>query len=161
MDRYDAILEQLKNAQSQGVDSVASRLEAVVANLDELLQTAKATVQSALSAEAGETFPIGDVEALVAKMREESLDREEQEIRSAIDEMIDKRVLTELGPPPTKKNRSPGTADLWQEELDAELAAATQQVLELHQTHGPNELQQKEAEARDEGQRVRGQRGGS
>ena len=76
MDRYDAILEQLKKAQSQGVDSVARRLEAVVANLDELLQTAKSTVQSALSPEAGETFPIGDVEALVAKMREEAPDRE-------------------------------------------------------------------------------------
>jgi len=76
MDRYDAILEQLKKAQSQGVDSVASRLDAVVANLDELLQTAKSTVQSALSAAAEETFPIADVEALVAEMREEGIGRE-------------------------------------------------------------------------------------
>jgi len=72
MDRYDAILEQLKKAQSQGVDSVANRLEAVVANLDDLLQTAKATVQSTLSAEVDETFPIADVEALVAKARKEA-----------------------------------------------------------------------------------------
>ncbi len=75
MDRYDAILEQLKKAQSQGVDSVANRLEAVVANLDDLLQTAKATVQSTLSAEVDETFPIADVEALVAKARKEALQR--------------------------------------------------------------------------------------
>ena len=73
MDRYDAILEQLKKAQSRGVDSVASRLDAVVANLDELVQTTKATVQSVISTEANETFPIADVEALVAKMREEAL----------------------------------------------------------------------------------------
>jgi hypothetical protein len=72
MDRYDAILEQLKKAQSQGVDSVASRLEAVVANLDQLLQTTKATVQSALSSAADETFPIAEVESLIAKMREEA-----------------------------------------------------------------------------------------
>lgn len=77
MDRYDAILEQLKKAQSQGVDSVASRLEAVVANLDELLQTTKATVQSALSSAPDETFPIAKVEALVTKMREEALGRGE------------------------------------------------------------------------------------
>jgi hypothetical protein len=73
MDRYDAILEQLKKAHSQGGDAVSSRLEAVVASLDELLQTAKSTVQSAISSEAGETVPMADVEALVAKMRAEGL----------------------------------------------------------------------------------------
>lgn len=72
MDRYDAILEQLRKAQSQGVDSVASRLDAVVKNLDDLLQTAKATVQSVLPSEANETFPIAGIENLIAKMREES-----------------------------------------------------------------------------------------
>jgi len=76
MDRYDAILEQLKKAQSQGVDSVASRLNAVVANLDELLQTVKSTIQDALSTEADEIVPIADVEALVAKMRKEAIGRE-------------------------------------------------------------------------------------
>ena len=76
MDRYDAILEQLKKAQSQGVDSVASRLEAVVATLDELLQTAKSTVQSAIPSEADETISMADVKALVAKMREEGFGSE-------------------------------------------------------------------------------------
>jgi hypothetical protein len=73
MDRYDAILEQLKKAQSQGVDSVTSRLEAVVASLDELLRTAKSTVQSAISSETEEKIPFADVKALVARMRTEGL----------------------------------------------------------------------------------------
>ena len=35
MDRYDAILEHLKKAQSQGLDSVAHRLDAIVESLGE------------------------------------------------------------------------------------------------------------------------------
>ncbi len=71
MDRYDAILEQLKKAQSQGLDSVATRLDAIVENLGELLQSAKASVQSALPDDAEEILPLAEVEALVAELRSE------------------------------------------------------------------------------------------
>jgi hypothetical protein len=76
MDRYDAILEQLKKAQSQGLDSVATRLDAIVENLGELLQSAKTTVQSALPADAEEIFPLAEVEALVAELRSETKEKE-------------------------------------------------------------------------------------
>jgi hypothetical protein len=72
MDRYDAILEQLKKAQSQGLDSVATRLDAIVENLGELIQSAKTTVQSARPTDAEEVLPLAEVEALVAELRSET-----------------------------------------------------------------------------------------
>jgi hypothetical protein len=72
MDRYDAILEQLRKAQSQGLDSVATRLDAIVENLSELLQSAKTTVRSALPDDAEEILPLAEVEALVAELRSET-----------------------------------------------------------------------------------------
>jgi hypothetical protein len=72
MDRYDAILEHLKKAQSQGLDSVATRLDAIVENLGELLQSAKTTVQSARPTDAEEVLPLAEVEALVDELRSET-----------------------------------------------------------------------------------------
>jgi len=72
MDRYDAILEQLKKAQSQGLDSVATRLDAIVENLGELLQSAKSSVQSARPTDGEEVLPLAEVEALVAELRSET-----------------------------------------------------------------------------------------
>jgi hypothetical protein len=72
MDRYDAILEHLKKAQSQGLDSVATRLDAIVENLGELLQSAKTSVQSARPTDGEEVLPLAEVEALVAELRSET-----------------------------------------------------------------------------------------
>ena len=72
MDRYDAILEHLKKAQSQGLDSVATRLDTIVENLGELIQSARTTVQSARPTDAEEVLPLAEVEALVAELRSET-----------------------------------------------------------------------------------------
>lgn len=69
MDRYDAILEQLKNARTRGVETAASRLEVAVESLKQLVKAAESTVQDALPEDAEEVFPLGEVEALIAEMR--------------------------------------------------------------------------------------------
>jgi hypothetical protein len=71
MDRYDAILENLKNARSRGLDTTTSRLDAAVASLEQLIQAAKATVEDALPKDAEEIFPLSEVEALIAEVRSE------------------------------------------------------------------------------------------
>jgi hypothetical protein len=71
MDRYDAILEHLKKAQSQGLDSVATRLDTIVESLGELIQSAKTTVQSARPTDGEEVLPLAEIEALVAELRSE------------------------------------------------------------------------------------------
>lgn len=72
MDRYDAILEHLKKAQSSGLDAVTSSFDAVVERLEELVQAAKSNFQEALPRDAEECFPVSDVEAIVAQLREEA-----------------------------------------------------------------------------------------
>lgn len=72
MDRYDAILEHLKHAQNRGLDSVATRIDAIVETLGELIQTAKVTAQKVRPTDAEEVLPLADVEALVAELRSES-----------------------------------------------------------------------------------------
>jgi len=69
MDRYDAILEQLKNARTRGVETAASRFEVAVESLKQLVKAAESTVQDALQEDAEEVFPLGEVEALIAEMR--------------------------------------------------------------------------------------------
>ncbi len=59
--------KQLRKAQSQGLDSVATRLDAIVENLGELLQSAKTTVQNAVPTDAEEILPLAEVEALVGR----------------------------------------------------------------------------------------------
>ena len=72
MDRYDAILEHLKRAQSSGLDAVTSSFDAVVERLEELIQATRTTFQEALPRDAEECFPVSDVEAIVAQLREEA-----------------------------------------------------------------------------------------
>jgi hypothetical protein len=69
MDRYDAILEHLKKAQTRGRDSIANRLDSAVASLEELINTAKSTIQDALPTEAEDVLPVAEVEAMVAELR--------------------------------------------------------------------------------------------
>jgi hypothetical protein len=73
MDRYDAILEHLKKAQSRGLDTAATRLDAIAENLAELIQAAKTTVQSARPTNAEEVLPLAEVEALVTELRSETV----------------------------------------------------------------------------------------
>ena len=63
MDRYDALLENLKLTQRHGLEAVANRLNDFVAQLEGLVDTMKASVQDALPADANELFPIAEVEA--------------------------------------------------------------------------------------------------
>jgi hypothetical protein len=69
MDRFDAILEHLKEAQSRSRESVASRLDTVVASLEQLIDTAKSTVQDAVPADAEDMLPVAEVEAMIAELR--------------------------------------------------------------------------------------------
>ena len=69
MDRYDAILEQLKNVRKRGVETAASRLEVAVESLKQLIKAAESTVQDALPEDAEEVFPLSEVEALIAELR--------------------------------------------------------------------------------------------
>jgi hypothetical protein len=69
MDRYDAILEQLKNARNRGVETAASRLEAAVESLKQLIKAAESTVQDAFPDDAEEVIPLSEVEALIAELR--------------------------------------------------------------------------------------------
>jgi len=71
MDRYDAILEHLKNARSRGLDTVTKHLDTTVESLEELIQAAKSAVQDALPIDAEETFPLSEIEAFIAEVREE------------------------------------------------------------------------------------------
>lgn len=71
MDRYDAILEHLKNAQSRGLDTAASCLDAAVESLEQLIKAAESTIQDALPKDAEEVFPLAEVEALIAELRDE------------------------------------------------------------------------------------------
>ena len=61
MERYDAILEQLKKAQSRGMETITNRLDFVVESLEELIQEAKTTVQGALPGSADECLPVEEV----------------------------------------------------------------------------------------------------
>ena len=77
MDRYDAILEQLKQARSRGLESVTGRLDALVETLGELIETTRSTAQAALPSDAEDIFPLADIESLVEELRRESIEREE------------------------------------------------------------------------------------
>lgn len=72
MERYDAILEQLKKAQSRGMENFSNRLDFVVQSLEELIQEAKTTVQEALPQTAGECFPTEEIEAAINAFREDA-----------------------------------------------------------------------------------------
>jgi hypothetical protein len=67
MDRYDAIREQLKGAQSRGVDTSREHLNQVLEAIEQL----KSTVREALDRPADEVFPIDDIEAAITVLEEE------------------------------------------------------------------------------------------
>ncbi len=71
MDRYDAILEHLKEGRNRGLEMAASRLDTVVESLEQLIRTAKSTVEDALPKDIEEVFPLSEVEALIAEVRSE------------------------------------------------------------------------------------------
>ena len=72
MDRYDAILERLKKAQSSGFDTVTSSFDAVAERLEELIQAVRSTVRDSLPQDGEECFPVDDVEAMLAELHEEA-----------------------------------------------------------------------------------------
>ena len=67
MDRYDAIREQLKGAQSRGVDTSREHLNQVLEAIEQL----KSAVREALDRPADEVFPIDDIEAAITVLEEE------------------------------------------------------------------------------------------
>jgi len=71
MERYEAILEQLKKAQSRGMETITNRLDFVVQSLEELIQEAKSTVQEALPESANEYLPVDEVRTALDAYREE------------------------------------------------------------------------------------------
>ncbi len=70
MERYDAILEQLKKAQSRGMETISSRLDFVAKSLEELIQEAKTTVQGAVPDSANECLPVEEVMAALDAYRD-------------------------------------------------------------------------------------------
>ncbi len=72
MERYDAILEQLKQAQRRGMDTISDRLDLVAQNLDELIQGAKTSVQEALPQAAEECLPVAEVEEALRALSDEA-----------------------------------------------------------------------------------------
>jgi hypothetical protein len=72
MERYDAILEQLKQAQRRGLDTISNRLDFVVQTLDGLIQEAKTSVQEALPQTADECLPVDEVEKALRAFRDEA-----------------------------------------------------------------------------------------
>lgn len=78
MDRYDAILEHLKKAQSDGLESMATRLDAIAESLDELVQSAKSAIENARPKEADEVLAVAEIEETVAELRSEERARLEE-----------------------------------------------------------------------------------
>ena len=69
MDRYDAILEHLKKAQSRGLEAVNSSLDSISASLEDLIETAKESVKGAVPGTPEECFPISQIEAAINELR--------------------------------------------------------------------------------------------
>jgi hypothetical protein len=72
MERYDAILEQIRKAQSRGMETITNRLDFVVQNLEELITEAKSSVQGALPESANELFPVDEIEAALDSYRQQA-----------------------------------------------------------------------------------------
>jgi hypothetical protein len=71
MDRYDAILEAIKKAQRHGFDSLATQLEQVIVALERSLDSAKSSLENALPTDPEAVFPVSEIEAEVAAMRDQ------------------------------------------------------------------------------------------
>ncbi len=72
MERYDTILEQLRKAQSRGIETITNRLDFVVQSLEELINEAKSSVQGALPESADELFPVDEIEAALDSHRQQA-----------------------------------------------------------------------------------------
>jgi GAF domain-containing protein len=72
MERYDAILEQLRKAQTRGMETITNRLDYVVQSLEELIHEAKSSVQGALPESADEFLPIHEIEVALETYRQEA-----------------------------------------------------------------------------------------
>jgi len=79
MERYEAILEQLRKAQDRGLETITNRLDFVVQSLEELIQEAKSSVQGALPESADEFLPLSEVLTALEDVRNDA----EQERRRA------------------------------------------------------------------------------
>ena len=88
MDPYDAILDQLKRAQSRGLEAVGNRLDFVLETLDELIRDAKVSIQEAVPQDPEELFPVAEVERTVQELRSrlETAEREVADLRSGVAE---------------------------------------------------------------------------
>jgi hypothetical protein len=71
MERYQAVLDQLKKAQSRGMETINNRLDFVVQSLEELIQEAKASVQGALPQTPDECLPVDDVEKALLELHDQ------------------------------------------------------------------------------------------
>lgn len=68
MDRYDALLEQLKLTQRHGLDEMANRLNTFVTELETLVETLKSSVHDAMPSSADDLFPIAQLESGLAEL---------------------------------------------------------------------------------------------
>ncbi len=78
MDSHDAILEQLRRAQSRGLEAITNRLEFVVESLDELVAEAKASIREAVPAEAEQILPVDEVAAAVTALAQRAMSAESE-----------------------------------------------------------------------------------
>lgn len=73
MDAYDAILEQMQRAQKRALEAMTNRLNFVAERLEDSLREARSAVDEAVPADAEELFPISELSAAVAGLRNEAV----------------------------------------------------------------------------------------
>ena len=72
MDRYDAILEHLKETQRQGLDTITGQFDSITNNLEQAIEAARSAVRVARPTDAGGLFPIEKVETALAALKAEA-----------------------------------------------------------------------------------------
>ncbi len=72
MDSYDAILEHFREAQRRGLDAMSSRFDSIADNFEQAIDAARSAVRDARPADAGDIFPINEVETALAGLRAEA-----------------------------------------------------------------------------------------
>ncbi|MCU0234020.1 MAG: hypothetical protein MUE90_08340 [Thermoanaerobaculales bacterium] len=68
MERFDDVLEQLRQSRRRGFDSLAARLDEAVTALDRSLEAARSALVGALPADAEELLPLAEVEQVLAEL---------------------------------------------------------------------------------------------
>ncbi len=88
MDANNPILEQLRQAQTRGVDVVRNRLDALVEKLEELVRTTRESLHEAVPDSPEELFPVADVAAAVSGLaaRTEAAEERVAELETALAE---------------------------------------------------------------------------